>query len=311
MPVLPNPDYLNHPKMRAAAAGIDDEARLAALGRFLPAFQRSYADWIRTGRPDYAARIGAGDEVLASVQADGVTVLALPEPQRATLRELAAPHVRALEARLGAHQGKPKFRDMNLALDAAADPGVYAAVQAGFEALDVFDVAAAYVGGPVRIKKLYVQLNNAWETGVRYGVIDDEGLPPLRSDYWHIDSDVWPSIKALIYLGDVGLDQGPMRYVAGSHRGLPDFETVVRKTNDTLRMPTQQFLALPEELRMHALFGPFLTGQEPAVDTLLARERALTGPGGSVVLFDNNGVHRGGFVRSGARHIVQCLFEAA
>lgn len=309
MTVLPNPDYLNHPKMKAAAERVDDAAQIAALQQFLPAFQKSFTDWTEAGRPDFEARIGGGDEALRELQEAGVSALRIDPKLKAEMLRQLGPDLDVLEGRL-AGMDKPKFRDMNLALEKPAHQRVYDLVQAAFEALNIFDVGRAYMRRPMRIKKLFVQLNNARETSARYGAIDAEGLPPLKTDYWHIDSDIWPSLKVLIYLNEVELDQGPFRYVAGSHRDLASFETVVRKTNDTLKLPTVQFVALPEELRMHALFGPYLTGAEPQVAGLLERERAICGGGADLVLFDNNGVHRGGFVRSGSRKIIQCLFEA-
>ncbi len=310
MPALPNPDYLNHPRLKPTAARLDAGVREAALGQFLPAFQKAFMDWMRAGRPDYAARIGKGDPALKALQADGVVLMQVPPGLKARMAELAGPHAAALEAKL-AGLPKPKFRDMNVQLDHKPNAELYGLVQTAFEALDVFAMAEAYLRRPVRIKRLYVQLNNAQETAARYGAIDEDGLPALKTDYWHIDSDVWPNFKALIYLDEVRPEQGPMRYVTGSHRWPDDFEMVVRKTNDTLRLPMDQFLALPEELRMHALFGPYLLGDEDGSRRMLKAERLCCGDGADVVLFDNNGVHRGGFVREGARRIIQCLFEAA
>ena len=310
MTLLPNPDYFNHPKFQPFTAQVDDAARIAAMDAFLPAFHRSYADWIANQRTDFDIRIGPGDAALAELQAKGFALLKITPALKAELANLAEPFVAALDERL-ASVGKPKFRDMNTAIDRAGNERLYEVVDTAFRELHVQEIASAYVRRPMRIKKLFVQLNNATETRIRYGEIDAEGLPALKSNYWHIDSDVWPNVKVLIYLNDVGLDQGPLRYVVGSHRQTPSFETVVRKTNDTLKLPTAQFLALPDELRMHALFGPFLTGEEPESLRLLAREQAVCGGGADLIVFDNNGVHRGGFVRSGSRCIVQCLFEAA
>ena len=308
---LPNPDYLHHPHFKAAAETVDEQTRIAALATFMPALQRAFADWLGGPRPDLETRIGAGDQALGELQRDGVALLAIEAAKKARLKDLTRPMIEDLEGKLGAIQGKPKFRDMNLALEKDQHKDIYRAVNDAFADLHLLDIASAYVRKPLKIKRLYVQLNNAHETAVRYGPIDEAGLPTLKTDYFHIDSDIWPSVKVLIYLNDVGLDQGPFRYVAGSHHCLSDFEILVRKTNDSLRLPTAQFVALPDEFRMHALFGPYLQGDEPGAAALLERERVLCGGGADLVLFDNNGVHRGGFVRQGARHLMQCLFTAA
>ncbi len=311
MSVLPNPDYLNHPRFKTAADRVNGDTAKAALTQFLPAFHRTYVDWLTSSPPDLAARIGEGDEALRALQQCGFAQLTIDGAAKAELVALCAPLLAPLEARLSAFQGKPKFRDMNVALDGADSATIYRLVEEMFGDLSVFDTVSAYVRRPLKLKKLFVQLNNATETAARYGVIEQDGLPRLKSDYWHIDSDVWPCVKVIIYLNRVTLEQGPLRYVVGSHRAPPDFETVVRKTNDTLKLPADQFLALPEEFRMHALFGPFLSGAEPQIEALLAQETAISGEAGDLILFDTNGVHRGGFVRSQDRRILQCLFQAA
>jgi len=308
---LPHPDYFSHPHLAPSAPDVNDAARIAAVEAFAPLFQRNYAEWLRIGRPDFEARIeGLGDKTLRKLQTDGVALLKIDPELKQRLVELTKPDVDAIEERLAAFEGKPKFRDMNMALPRAEYPQVYKTMQKALDKLQVLEVGGAYVKRPLRIKRLYVQLNNEHETRLRYGVIDENGIPERKSDYWHIDSDIWPNFKALMYLNDVGLDEGPMRYIPGTHRDLDAFETVVRKTNDSLKLPTAQFLALPDALRMHALFGPYMNGDEPECQALLAREVACAGDG-DLVLFDNNGVHRGGFVRKGSRRIMQCLFESA
>lgn len=308
MTVLPNPDYFTHPKFTAAAERINEQTRVAALNQFLPALQRAFVDLAESGRPDFDVRITAGSASLAELQETGITVLQVDPPTKALICEWADPLFGAIQQRL-ASIGRPKFKDMNVALDRGAHGALYAAVHDALTQLNVFDIGRAYVRRPLRIKKLFVQLNNDQETAARYGALGADGLPKLKTDYWHIDSDVWPNIKVLLYLNDVDLDSGPMRYVVDSHREVPDFETLVRKTNDSLRLPTEQFLALPDELRMHALFGPYLAGDESKSVEMLRRERIVCG-GGDLILFDNNGVHRGGFVRKGERRLLQCLFEA-
>ena len=306
---LPHPDYYNHPALAPAAPDVNDQARADAVNAFAPMFQRNYAEWLRIGRADFDARIeGPGDAILQTLQRDGVALTRIDPELKAQIVEATQAEVDAIEARLAAFEGKPKFRDMNVQLQRAEWGGLYKTVQKAFDRLGVLQVGGAYVKAPLRIKRLYVQLNNEHETRLRYGAIDEDGIPERKSDYWHIDSDIWPNFKAILYLNEVTLEEGPMRYIPGTHRDLDPFETVVRKTNDALKLPTAQFLALPDPLRMHALFGPYMKGDEPECQDLLRREIACCGDA-DLVLFDNNGVHRGGFVRKGSRRIMQVLFE--
>jgi hypothetical protein len=308
---LPNPSYLVTPKFRPIAEEIDDQARIEALDSFLPEFHRNYARWVKTPRPDFEAQVQRGGQTLRTLQSDGCVLLKIPAQAKAGLKAITEPLLADLEDAAGKIEA-PKFRDTARAVSIKESPELYSTFEAILRDLNVMEVAGAYARRPLRIKKLFVQTTDARITRSRYGEIGSEGLPSVRSSYWHIDSDIWPCVKALVYLTDVDLDQGPMRYVLGSHRQLGEFEAVVRKTNDGLKLPTKQFLALPDEFRMHALFGDHLDADDPEIQPLLQRERVLCDPeGGDFILFDNNGVHRGGFVRNGARRILQCLFEAA
>jgi hypothetical protein len=133
----------------------------------------------------------------------------------------------------------------------------------------------------------------------------------LATSYMHVDSVHWPNIKALIYLDDVGPDQGPFRYVCGSHRLMQPYEAAVRKTNDKLRHQLVELCALPPEYAQHAIFGDYIDPESPEARALLAREAQVCDGGSDLVLFDNNGVHRGGMVREGHRYMLQCAFDAA
>ncbi len=119
-------------------------------------------------------------------------------------------------------------------------------------------------------------------------------------------------MKAVVYLDAMRLDQGPFRYVRGSHRWARPFEIVVRTTNDKLRLPRTMFMALPPALRANTEFGGGLEEEGPDAMRLLELEDVvLDAIGSDIILFDYHGVHRGGFVRRGARHILQCTFDAA
>jgi len=309
---LPRPDYFSHPLVALHAHLVNDHSRIEAMNLFAPLFQRAWGDWLRIGQAAFDARIdGPGDETLKALQRDGVVLLKMDQAIKARITELVGSQVDAIQASLAACDGKPAFRDMHAQLVKADWEEVYDLMTRALADLHVFEVASAYVKRPLRIRQLHVQLNNEHETRLRYGVIDADGIPARKSDYWHIDGEIWPNFKALLYLNDVTLEQGPMRYIPGTHRDLDAFETVARKVNDMLKLHWQHFLSLPDALRVHALFGPFMTGEEPEAKVLLQREIACCGEGKDVVLFDNNGVHRGGFVRQGSRRIVQILFEPA
>jgi hypothetical protein len=289
---------------------IDDEVRAEAFGLFIKPFHARYRDILTQPRPDYEARIGAGDPILRELQEQGVALAKSDATLKGQLNALAMPLAQKIEDHLAA-TAEPNFKDGQILLDETEHAAIYDAVAAVFEEAHIFDVAAAYARQPVKLFGIACQVNTEATTLRKYKAIDAEGLPLKKTQYLHIDSSGWPHHKVLLYLNDVGLDEGPFRYIVGSHRMLDDFELAVRKTNDKLRIPPKLFMALPEAFRQLADFGDNIDPDAPESIALLARERALYDEAASdLVLFDYHGVHRGGFVRKGSRRILQINFAA-
>jgi hypothetical protein len=311
MYVLPTPDYSRFSRFRDHMGDIDDAVRAEAFAMFIKPFHARYRDILTQPRPDYEARIGAGDSILRALQQDGVALAKSDPGLKAQLNALADPLAERIEAHLAAVE-QPNFKDGQILLDETEHRAIYDAVAAIFEEAHIFDVAAAYARERVKLFGIACQVNTAATTLRKYKAIDAEGLPLKKTQYLHIDSSGWPHHKVLLYLNDVGLDEGPFRYVVGSHRMLDDFELAVRKTNDKLRIPPKLFMALPEAFRQLADFGDNIDPDAPESVALLQRERALWDDKRSdLVLFDYHGVHRGGFVRKGSRRILQINFAPA
>lgn len=291
-------------------ARIDSAARAEALSTFLPSFQNRYLKLLEEPRTGYDSRIGEGDDTLRALQRDGFALCALDPRHRSRLRELVVPMAREIEGRLETLD-TIKFADRQVALGYAEHQPIYAAVEDAMRDAGLFAVLAAYLGRPVGLLYVTIQTNTARETQLEFGEIDAQGLPERRTSYFHVDSNDWPHVKALIYLSDVGLDQGPFRYVAGSHRLMGPFEAAVRRTNDKLRQRPHLFLALPPEFGQHANFGDYIDEATPGAAGLLEAERAVCDGRSDLIVFDNSGVHRGGLVREGHRYMLQCQFGQA
>jgi hypothetical protein len=306
---LPTPLYDERPELAHYFDEITDEVREQALEAFLPALHGRYQRLQRAQRRRFDARIGAGDEVLRTFQQDGLVLGALEPAARRSLRAYLEPIARTILERLET-LAKIKFADGQVPLEPGDHPRLFVEVEAALEEGGVLDVFSAYSGERLGLLRLAVQVNTARETRLKYGEIDASGAPRLKTAYFHVDSNEWPSVKALIYLSDVDVEQGPFRFVRGSHRLMGDFEALVRKTNDRLRQPPVRFLALPPEFRQHASFGDYIDETTPRAAELLADEVVVCDGGSDLILFDNNGVHRGGFVRSGHRFMLQCQFDS-
>lgn len=97
---------------------------------------------------------------------------------------------------------------------------------------------------------------------------------------WHIDC-LRPTLKAFLYLSDVGAEQGPLRYIPGTH--------VLDDERHHL------FYRICNGGLGHAYFS------EDENRRLDARGTSVCAPAGTVVAFDTQGLHSGSFCMSGMR----------
>src|SRR5262249_48752064 len=83
----------------------------------------------------------------------------------------------------------------------------------------ILDIASAYLGKPMRF--YYAALDYAHRGQSWYkDCYSDKGLPTSRTVYMHFDADA-DVVKAMLYLVDVGREDGPFCYVRGSHNCQP------------------------------------------------------------------------------------------
>jgi hypothetical protein len=120
---------------------------------------------------------------------------------------------------------------------------------------DVLNHAAAALGTPVILYSADI-----WAT------LPSKGNDPLYSQTWHRDPEGTQLIKAFLYLGDVGEDEGPLQYIAESHRG--DWDLCAPQSYPT----PEQFERLPRE-----------------------RVRTFCGKAGMLIMANTSGLHRGGY----------------
>ena len=310
MIALPDPDYENHPKYRQFLSDVTDDLRIEALNSFLPRFQKNYRRHLTSPAIDYEVKIGAGGDILQQLQQDGCAAFAVSDARKANLFTQVAPIAERVHTRNEALP-RPRFKDSQVQLDRTDHQDIFRQVHELLESEKIYSVGSAYAGRKISLKTLAVQVNTQRATTLTYGELDEFGRPRPRTRYLHIDSAFWPPLKVLVYLNPVGPDQGPFRYVVGSHRLASDYELVVRKTNDKAGIHNATFMALPRPFRMYTEFGDAMDPDSDQADRLLEKERTYGDGVADLILFDFNGVHRGGFVRSGWRYMLQCCFSAA
>lgn len=261
-----------------------------------------------------AADTEIGREVAAALDRDGVHAFRLTAAERSELDGLTRPSFDELRRRLAL--GFDRFDDNRIWLDPSASPEIYAWFGVLLDRAGVLEAASARLGRPVAVAHLIPQLNTP-ETDFWSGQFADVGEPDPACNYCHVDT-AWGIAKMIVYVGDVGETTGPFGYVRGSHRARDGFiGRLIRKANDhsglssTRPAARRLFAALPAFLQRKAAFGPDLRDDHPLAPALLAAETRFTTDAADAILFDPDGVHRGGMVQSGERRVVGVLLAEA
>lgn len=105
---------------------------------------------------------------------------------------------------------------------------------------------------------------------------------PAASWLWHFDNHPREMLKVMVYLTEVGLDSAPFEYLADAN-GRPRPGAPLAPLHGDSRVP-------PREIDRWLAAG-------------WSRE-VVTGPAGTVLVFDDNVVHRGTLARAGHRDVV-------
>lgn len=312
-------------RLRAEVAPRLDPIFLGRLaGHLAQEIERSVTDrWQRfhgPARPE--------TELGQRLVARGVAPLRVDEAEIASLRAMADAYREDIERKRGARKPNGNLIERRRGVP-ARDTLFFEAVRAVLERRGVFEAAGQVTGFSMELAYVVVYLNEADEIRWDRHGYRDLGLPAPRTGGIHADGGV-ATIKGLLYLGPVGIDQGPFCYVPGSHRWAMsawEFATAKAVANALARSycdpRTREydrglahaagraaFAALPRCLRRVVNYGDDLLGGDPVAQTLLAEEIAFTDERANLVVFDGNaGSHRGGYVRDGERYALQLLLK--
>jgi hypothetical protein len=253
----------------------------------------------------------ANPALLNKIKSDGIVCLTLTPDEIEQIRSVTNPGFARLDERRAAiPPEKRKFDDNVYWCTRTADPAAFASVENVFKRYGIIEAASAYLGRPVGVKHVNAQINDQ-DLAFWKRVFPDTQLADPWGSYLHIDA-TYGMLKCAIYVHEIGPDGGPFCYVRGSQNAkIGWFEGMVRRTNDfsgfSGRRPDarKKFLALPAFLRKKADFGGDLSDNSPDVARLREGHFPATSNYGNCVLFDGNGMHRGGMVNKGER---RCLF---
>jgi hypothetical protein len=111
-------------------------------------------------------------------------------------------------------------------------------------------------------------------------VLAERLSPSPAGDWWHIDRIV-DQVKVMVLLNDVEMDQGPLQFKAGTHRGVPELGPIY-----------------------HQVFASgvdYAYPPGPLVERLARATRFGIGRAGDCIFFDTLGIHSGTRCLSGER----------
>ena len=253
----------------------------------------------------------ANPALMNQIKSDGIVCLTLTPEEIGQVRTATDPGFAKLdERRAGIPPQKRKFDDNVYWCTRSADPQAFATVENIFGRYGIIEAASAYLGRPVGVKHVNAQINDQ-DLAFWKRVFADTEIADPWSSYLHIDA-TYGMLKCAIYVHEIGPDGGPFCYIRGSQNAkIGWFEGMTRRTNDfsgfSGRKPEsrKKFMALPALLRKKADFGGDVPDDSADVQRLREGHFSATSNYGNCVLFDGNGMHRGGMVDKGER---RCIF---
>ena len=316
---LPRIDYAAHP----AYGGMLEPS--AALGRralevLEPLVEEARAIE-REKQERFGYRHGSAEAIGERLVREGVAPVQLSPGTLGPIEQAAAPVLGAISRRLDETRAageRIQYKTAHEAVGATTHPELWTAVEQAMRESGALEITAAYFGAPAaKVRSAGLLLNQAdqdWAVRL-YRDLDVEA-PPTAG--FHIDSNGKCFVKVVLYLSDVGPDQGPFGMVPGSHRWAEGSEErIYRRAFDKSDLvirsakKRRMFLSLPPEMQVKAEFGGDMLPDAPEAQALLDQEFVATGPKGQLNLFDPEGVHRGGNVRSGERRVALITMGAA
>jgi hypothetical protein len=267
--------------------------------------------------------------VSARAQRDAETILdqgyktfMMPRDALAELRKVVEPDVQRLR-----RQGVETPDD--IATDNPSDPNSTRLLNEFCEKAGIFDAISAYCGDNYRSAGFGVHVSQPRDTW--FHVFDDINLPMPKTTQMHFDL-AFDSPKAMLYLNDVGENQGPFSLVPKSDpwQGLGSelafrkellygiYYYVGKKFGKSTRGNTpifrfdearRAYATLPVALRGTSHPGDHILDTSPLSGSLLKSEIKLTGEAGLMPVFSGAHVlHRGGLVTDGERLALQICF---
>jgi hypothetical protein len=335
-------DYRQHPAYRALGVSADLKARAASLLTFTKYFgvilckrlisyelilgdlrkPRSFGgvlrllaaatvNMLRTLVPRSPSR-GVPSPVHAALDTEGVCVVQIAPQHLSVISAAAQPLFDQLRrVRGNKDEGGRDFDESRSSARRAANADLFAAVEIMLQTSGILAGVSGYIGRRAALVDVNPQINDPSDDFWRRIFPD---LPDAERPAAYFHRDASGDIKAILYLSDVGPENGAFSFAVGTHR-VRQGKLVdrIEETNDqsagsrTGPLNRASFAALPRVLQRKCAVGNDLLPGTEIMQRLLGAEWSITAARGHIVLFDTKGFHRGGMVRQGERVVLTCV----
>ena len=308
-PGLPRIDYDSHP----------------AYGGMFPADPARGAQGVARADPVAAASVEAqaarlrrlaqrgepGSDLSRKMARDGVAKLEFQPTEFEAFAEACSPMVELVRGRVDAARAanQPVTREVaKLWLNREEHASAFAAATRLLSAAGALDTVRRYYGADgSKLRNLTIAVSRPGQSWSTQLFKDVEVETPATTGF-HIDTDPACVLKTVIYLSDVGPEQGAFGCIPTSQHWDQDSPNRARarachKVRLTLMDPDSRhtFASLPKPYQFKASFGGDMLEGAPESLALLESEQRSLGPRGLMTLFDPETIHRGGHVDTGER----------
>lgn len=244
---------------------------------------------------------------------NGCAVLSMPESTFVKIERLSSPNFMQLEVRRSIQKdGTRNFEASRSYARRDEAVALFSAIEQVFSESGIMEIAEVYLGRSVRLIDVNPQINDSSDDFWRR-IFPDLSISQPSAAYLHRDAS-GGDIKVIIYMSEVGSENGPFGYVLGTHqmplRRADDHASEANDSNGMAGTGAENrrcFAALPAAWRQKGAFGNDVLDDTPVSNLLRNSLWQITGCKGSIVMFDTKGVHRGGMVVSGERRVLTCV----
>ena len=254
------------------------------------------------------------NDVAKSMDLNGCAVVKFSEKDFEELENVSKEYFQKLEDRRNlTDKSNRNFEESRSYANRDDSPKLFQVIEKIFEKSGVLLGASYQLGRDVKLIDVNPQINDKSDSFWSEIFTDNDNMEFPDAAYFHRDAS-GGDLKAIIYLSDVGNDNGPFTFSIGSHKmSISKIDDWICETNDSCGFSSTEkslrlkFSNLPKTLRQKGSFGNDLDNKSDFTRDILNSAWKITSKKGSIVLFDTKGAHRGGMVLKGKRKVITCV----